>query len=87
MYTGTMFRKDVHNLFMNNNLNINSVCSTISEKYKVCWIEKSFHPNLVDNYNKEPENKRLHKTKRPDDLISYYENDIKIKIVKIASVK
>lgn len=81
MYTGTMFRRDVHNLFMNNNLTIDSVCSTILEKYKVCWIEKSFHPNLFDNYNALPENKRLHKTMRPADMISYYENDLNIKIV------
>ena len=66
MYTGTMFRSDIQNLFNKGILSIEEIKKLITSNYKVCLIARS-------------ENQKLHKTQRGIDPIDYYyKNGIKI---------
>jgi hypothetical protein len=59
MYTGSMFRYDMLQLHKEDRLTPEGVCDLVRRKYAVCWITRE-------------ENKLLHKTRRPDDVFTYY---------------
>ena len=82
MYTGTMFRLDVLNLYKTNSLTIDRVCEIIIEKYKICWIQKKLFDWDDNGLDAKPENNLIHKTKREGDLKDYYK-DCGIDIVNI----
>jgi hypothetical protein len=59
MYSGTMFRSDIQNLFNKGILSIEEIKKLVTSNYKVCLIARS-------------ENQKLHKTQRGIDPIEYY---------------
>jgi hypothetical protein len=82
MYTGTMFRLDVLELYKKNQLTIDEVCSCIQANYNICWIQKRLYEWDDKNLNNIPENKKIHKTKRDGDLFEYYKK-CEIEIVNL----
>ena len=59
MYTGTMFRNDIQDLFNKDILSIEEIKNLATSNYKVCLITRC-------------ENKGLHKTHRGLDPMNYY---------------
>lgn len=83
MYTGTMFRKKLLEMSLRKELTIDAVVNLIKKNYNICWIEKHKHHGLHYTESYIPENKRIHKTKRGDNVFEYYDQSAGIKIINL----
>ncbi len=70
MYTGTMFREDLNQLFNEEKLSVVEISKLIRSKYNICLITQD-------------ENKNLHKTHRGANPLEYYQKVGKITIVNL----